>query len=97
MEFQKLDRGQVDARSTHRSEMEDKVDKVARFLEVSRRDDTHEIVISHPASKTDNKGLEHITFMPRQARHLANLLIEHATYAEAEALGRQPGSRPYTR
>jgi hypothetical protein len=74
--------------------MEDKVDKVARFLEVSRREDTHEIVISHPASKTDNKGLEHITFMPRQARHLANLLIEHAAYAEAEALGRQPESRP---
>ena len=63
------------------------MDTVARFLEVSRTDGTHEVVISHPASKPDNCGFEHITILPRQARHLANLLIEHATYAEAEAVG----------
>jgi hypothetical protein len=73
------------------------VDKVAGFLEVTRTDDTHEIVVSHPPLKSDANGLSQILISPRHARYLANLLIEHATYAEAEAAGRQPESRPYRR
>jgi hypothetical protein len=75
------------------------VDKVAGFLEVARTDDTHEIVVSHPPLLSDANGLSQIVISPRHARHLANLLIEHATYAEAEAdaAGKQPGSSQYLR
>ena len=61
------------------------MDRVAGFLEIDRTDDTHEIVISHPTLKPDAKGRVRIVLGPRQARYLANLLIEHATYAEDEA------------
>jgi hypothetical protein len=71
------------------------VDNVAGFVKVRRTDDTHEIVIAHPASHSDRDGLERIVLSPRHARHLANVLIEHATYAEAEAAGRLVESRPY--
>jgi hypothetical protein len=73
------------------------VDKVAGFLGVDRTDDTHEIVISSPGLKPDTNGLGRIALSPRYARHLANSLVEHATYAEAEAAGTQSGSRPYRR
>jgi hypothetical protein len=73
------------------------MDKVAGFLEIDRRDDTHEIVISHPAFKSDDNGLIHIMLLPRHARYLANLLIENATYAEAEIFGMAPRSRRYRR
>jgi len=73
------------------------VDKVARFLEVGRTDDTHEIVIGLPDSKPDANGATRIVLSPRYARHLANLLAEHAMYAEAEAAGMLPKSRPYRR
>ena len=73
------------------------MDKVAGFLEVGRTDDTHEIVIGLPASKPDAKGAARIVLSPRYARHLANLLAEHAAYAEAEAAGMLPKSRPYRR
>lgn len=73
------------------------MDKVAGFLEIDRKDDTHEIVISHPAFKSDANGLVHIMLLPRHARHLANLLIENATYAEAEISGVAPKSRRYRR
>lgn len=63
------------------------MDRVAGFLDIDRRRDTHEIVISHRAVKPDANGLVHIMLLPRYARHLANLLIENATYAEAEAAG----------
>jgi hypothetical protein len=63
------------------------VDRVAGVLEVWRTDDTHEVVISHPALKPDSKGNGQIAFSPRSARHLAHLLIEYAADAEAEATG----------
>jgi hypothetical protein len=74
-----------------------RMDKVAGLLEIARTEDTHQIVISHPALKPDDNGLGHIVLLPRQARHLANLLIENAGYAEAEALGLEPETRPYRR
>jgi hypothetical protein len=74
-----------------------KMEKVAGFLEVDRTADTHEIVISHPVAKSDADGLAHIVLMPRHARHLANVLIENATYAEAEMAGSQPKRRRYRR
>ncbi len=73
------------------------MDKVAGFVEVGRTSDTHEIVIRHPASLLDANGLSQIVLSPRHARHLANVLIEHATHSEAEAVGRHPESRPYRR
>ena len=66
------------------------MDKIEGFLEVGRTDDTHEVVINHPDLKPDACGVGHIVFSPRQARSLANLLIKHATYAEAEAKGTHP-------
>jgi hypothetical protein len=63
------------------------MDKVAGFLEVGRTDDTHEVVIIHPNMKLDTNGRARIVLSPRHARYLANLLIEHATYAEEEAVG----------
>ena len=71
------------------------MDKVAGFLEVGRTDDTHEVVISHPNPKLDANGTARIVFSPRYARHLANLLTEHATYAEAEAEDAQHKSGAY--
>lgn len=73
------------------------MDKVAGFLEIDRKEDTHEVVISHPAFKSDANGLVHIMLLPRHAHHLANLLIENATYAEAEIFGLAPRSRRYRR
>jgi hypothetical protein len=73
------------------------VDKVAGLLEVGRTEDTHEIVIRFPGSKPDANGVAGIVLSPRYARHFANLLAEHATYAEAEAAGMLPKSRPYQR
>jgi hypothetical protein len=82
---------------TPRKVRKPKMDKVAGFLQIDRRDDTHEIVISHPGSKPDAEGLVHIILLPRHARHLANLLVEYATYAEAEIVGLLPESRRYRR
>ena len=71
------------------------MDKVAGFLEVGRTNDTHEVVISHPNPKLDADGTARIVFSPRYARYLANLLTEHATYAEAEAVGVAHKPRSY--
>lgn len=68
------------------------MDRVAGFLEVGRTDNTHEIVISFPELKPDANGASRIVLLPRYARHLANLLIEHATYAEGEAVDMLPKS-----
>ena len=71
------------------------MDKVAGFLEVGRTDDTHEVVISHPNPKLDANGTARIVFSPRYARYLANLLTEHATHAEAEAVDAPHKTRSY--
>jgi hypothetical protein len=73
------------------------VDKVGGIIEVTRTTDTHEIIISRPALQPASDGHSLITLSPRYARHLANVLIEHATCAEAEACGTHPKSRPYRR
>lgn len=73
------------------------MDKVAGFLEIDRTDDTHKIVISVAALKPDANGLGDIVLSARQARHLANVLIDNATYAEAESAGLVPGRRAYRR
>jgi hypothetical protein len=73
------------------------MDRVAGFLEIDRTDDTHEIVITHPICEPDAKGQVRIVLQPRQARYLANLLLEQAAYAEDEATGLPPESRPYRR
>lgn len=61
------------------------MDKVAGVLEVTRTDDTQKVVIIHPDLKPDASGVGRLVFSPRHARYLANLLIEHAAAAEAEA------------
>ena len=61
------------------------MDKVAGFLEVWRTEDAQEIVIKLPELKPDASGAARIVLSPRYARHLANLLIEHAAFAEADA------------
>lgn len=69
--------------------MSDKViDKIEGFLEVGRTEDTHEVVINHPDLKPDENGVGHIVFSPRQARNLANLLLKHAAWADAEREGK---------
>ena len=61
------------------------MERVAGEIEVSLTDDTHEVVISHPASHSGNDGMHAIVIMPRFARHLANVLLEYASVAEAHA------------
>lgn len=68
------------------------MDIVAGFLKIDQKDDTHEIVVRHPALKPDADGWVHFVLLPRYARHFANLLVEYATYAEAEIAGLPPES-----
>ena len=72
-----------------------RVDKVAGIVEVERADSGHEIVVRHPASLPDASGLCQIVLSPRYARHLAHLLIEHATDAEAYVAGTLDKERHY--
>jgi hypothetical protein len=65
------------------------MEKVAGILEVSRTEDTHEIVIIHPDLKPDSKGLSRIVLSPRHSRHLASLLLEQAKEAEDAARDQQ--------
>ena len=62
------------------------MDKVGDALEVTRTDDTQEVVLIHPDLKPDASGVGRLVFSPRNARYLANLLVEHAAAAEAEAI-----------
>jgi hypothetical protein len=62
------------------------MDKIGDALEVTRTDDTQEVVIIHPDLKPDSSGVGRLVFSPRHARYLANLLVEHAAAAEAEAI-----------
>ena len=54
----------------------------AGTLEVGRNG--YEVVINHPGLKPDENGAGHIVFSPRQARHLAQLLMKHADEALQE-------------
>ena len=60
------------------------MDRVAGVIDVSLTENTHEVVISHPASRPNANGIQEIVIMPRYARHLGNLLIEYAAAAEAK-------------
>ncbi len=62
-------------------------DKIEGFLTVGRNEE-HEVVINHPDLKPDADGVGHIVFSPRQARQLANLLLKHAAWCDAEREGR---------
>jgi hypothetical protein len=73
------------------------MDRIAGILEVSRTEDTHEIMICHLDSTIGTNRPGHVVISARQARHLANVLLDHAEYAEAEAKGHQPGTRAYHR
>lgn len=70
------------------------MDKVAGLLEVGRSDDNNEIVIKLPDLKPDANGALCLVLAPRYARHLANLLIENAAYAEAETANMFQQSKP---
>ena len=61
-------------------------------MEVSRTDDGGKIAIEHFESQTDNNGMSRIVLSPRQARHLANVLIMHAGGAEHEEPRRRLGA-----
>lgn len=65
------------------------MEKVAGVLEVSRTEDTHEIVIIHPDLKPDSSGVGRIVLSPRHSRHLASLLLEQAKEAEDAARDQQ--------
>ena len=60
------------------------MDRVAGVIDVSLTDNTHEVVISYPATPPGTNGTHEIVIMPRYARHLGNLLIEYAAAAEAK-------------
>ena len=55
----------------------------AGFLEVGRND-RFEVVINHPNLETDENGIGHIVFSPRQARQLAHFLLSQADEAIQE-------------
>jgi len=55
-------------------------DKIAGYLEIGRTAN-FEVVVN---LDRDRHWIGHIVFSPRQARHLATLLIKHAEWAEAE-------------
>jgi hypothetical protein len=58
------------------------LEKVAGHLEVSLADDACAIVIRLLDLKRDRDDLNEIVLSPRQARHLASLLIMNAEAAE---------------
>lgn len=62
--------------------------KVGDVLDVGREDGCDGIIMKHVASKADRNGLGHIVLSPRQARHLASLLMLHAEEAEADKAGK---------
>jgi hypothetical protein len=66
------------------------MDRVAGVIDVSLTDNTHEVVISYPASQPDANGIHEIVIMPRYARHLAQVLIEYAGIAEAKSRAKEP-------
>jgi hypothetical protein len=61
------------------------VDRVAGFWEVDRVGDGCSVAIQHPEVKPDEEGMCHIELSPRQARHLASLLMMYAEEAEARS------------
>jgi hypothetical protein len=69
------------------------VDRVAGFWEVDRARDGFSVSIEHPEVKPDEGGMCHIELSPRQARHLASLLMMHAEEVEAQSDVDQSGIR----
>jgi len=73
------------------------VDRVAGFLEIWQTDDTHKIIIGNSTLKRDHDRAVYIELSNRDARYLANLLIEYATYAEAGVAATLPKRWRYRR
>lgn len=73
------------AESMHRMTREPP-DIDAGTLEVGHNE-RFEVVINLPKLDVDADGLSFIAFSPRQARHLANLLMKHAIEALVEYRG----------
>ncbi len=65
------------------------VERVAGILEVSRTEDGQQIVIRRTGSRLNVCFPENVVLSPRQARHLASLLIIHAEDAEKVVLGQE--------
>jgi hypothetical protein len=61
------------------------MDRVAGILEISRTDDTHEIVIKFCKTSSDIGEPNKVVISPRHARYFASVLLENAAGAEAEA------------
>lgn len=61
------------------------MDTVAGLVAVGLANNGLEIALRHAVSRPDGDGLCEIVLSPRYARHLAHLLIECATDAEAHA------------
>lgn len=59
------------------------MDKVAGLIEVGLKDDTHQIMITHPDMKPDISCVSNIVLSPRHARHSASLLVMLAEEVEA--------------
>lgn len=66
-----------------RSRRDEPADVDAGFLEVGRNE-RFEVVVNHPDLRPDERGVGHIVFSPRQARHFAQLLMKHAAEAVTE-------------
>lgn len=57
-----------------------------------------DIIINHPNLEPDANGVGHIVFSPRQARHLARILMKHAKdalqeYNQSLIRSSSPGTR----
>jgi hypothetical protein len=71
------------------------VDKVAGFMEVGLANNGQEIALKHAVPRPDANGLCQIVLSPRYARYLANLLVEYAIDADANAAGSLDKERHY--
>jgi hypothetical protein len=74
-----------EVRASQRRMMAEPPSKIAGTIEVGHNDD-FEVVINMSIKdfKVDGNGIGHLCFSPKQARHLANLIMKHTTEALVE-------------
>jgi len=65
------------------------MDRVAGRIEISLSDEIPEVILRYPTYPSAAKGTHEIVILPRQARHLAHLLIEYADAAEVDTGGKE--------
>ncbi len=58
-------------------------DKIEGYVEVGT-DGSGNVVLNHPQMETDEHGVGHIIFSPRQARDFAHILLKQTAVAEDE-------------